>query len=269
MDYQKLTARVEKIVRKAARLAQPSQCEIREKDSPINIVTSADLAVQQSLVGDLSRLIPGSGFLCEENHLSVTDREFIWVIDPIDGTMNFSRGIPCFSISVGLLHHGDVVAGVVYAPALHEMYTASLHGGAFLNGRPIRASQKPFSEAIFYVALSLYRKDLSELCLGILRDTYAKCNDFRRSGSCALEMCHLALGRCDLFFEMRVFPWDYAAGSVILSEAGGKATSLGGAILPMDRPSAVIGANTEENHRLLSEIVSSHVPTVPYEEVLP
>ena len=267
MDLDQLLQQVVDLTKEAARLTEQSFVTT-EKESHINFVTSADVAVQTFLAEKLVALLPGSAFFGEEGDDAVNAAEYLWVVDPIDGTVNFSRNSDAWAISVGLVRENQVLLGVVFAPRKNELYSARQGGGAYLNGTPIHASQRPFSHSLFCTALSLYRKEYTEPCLGIMREVYAQCVDIRRVGSCALDICYLAKGECDLFFEFRVFPWDYAAGVAILQEAGGIITGLDGEGLTFDRTSPLIAANYKENHRTLVEIVQKHIPHQPYEEVL-
>ena len=239
---------------------------VTEKSQAVNIVTSSDITSQHMLVEGLSRLLPGSGFFCEEEGLQDTESEYIWVIDPIDGTTNFSRGIKDSAISVALLHRGQVVLGVVKTIFDEDCFSAVLGEGAYLNGRPIRVSERSFEAGILCTAMSLYKKEHARVCSDIIFEAYMESNDVRRFGSCAMELCYMAAGRCELYFEIRVFPWDYAAGLLILREAGGVARGLKDQEVDFKRPTVLVGANNEENYRRLSKIVNKHLHSTPYED---
>lgn len=256
------------LVKQAANRMRGDDFEIACKESVVNIVTSADIAVQAFLQEKLCGLLPGSVFFGEEGIGKVTAGEYLWVVDPIDGTMNFARGMGESAVSVALIRNGQPVAAVVYNPFKEELFYAQAGCGAWCNGQRLHTSAVSFSEGLFCTAWSLYNKKYAPQCMAVMEEVYAQCNDFRRFGSCALELCYLAAGRCDLFFEMRVFPWDHAAGGLILQEAGGIVTGLEGTPLPYDRTSPVVAANSAENHDRLTGIVARHIPEVPYEEVL-
>ncbi len=252
--------KVVEIVRNAAKITLKPIESIDQKDGYTNIVTSADKAVQHFLCKHLGELIPGSGFICEEEDFHTQGNgEYTWIIDPIDGTANFSRGIPEFAISVALRHHDEMALGVVYNPLKDELFTAIKGEKAYRNGKQISVSQRPFADSLFCTAMSIYNKKYAKVCSDIIMEAYYKCNDVRRFGTCALELCYLATGQCDLFFEYRVMPWDYAAASLILSEAGGIVTDFDGTEPGVSRPTMLIGANNEENHKILSGIVSKYV----------
>ncbi len=255
---------VEKSVRQAAALADRSGIEIKEKGSSSNIVTSADIAVQEYLCRELHTLLPEAGFYCEEENLKDTESEYIWVIDPIDGTMNFSRGISDSCISVGLIKDKKPVLGVVFIPSRDELFKAEIGNGAYLNGKPIHVSKRPYNEALLCTATSTYRKEYAKTCFDIIENVFYEINDFRRFGSCAAELCYLACGKCELYFEFSIQPWDYAGGYAILKEAGGVLTDLHNKDLTFDQPVLLIGANTMENHKRLSDTISKFVSEKPY-----
>lgn len=256
------------ILLRAAAIMRRDGHEVFSKGSVENIVTSADTAVQAFLEKELAELLPGSAFFGEEGLGDMSNREYLWIVDPIDGTTNFARGAGESAISVGLVHHDRAVIGAVYNPFRNEMFTAEAGKGAWLNGNPIHTSAASFAEGIFCTAWSLYNKNFAPQCKAIMEEVYEQCNDFRRFGSCALELCYLAAGRYDLYFEIRVFPWDYAAACLILQEAGGFVSGFDGKTLPYDRATPIIGANNPENFRQLLRIVQKHIPQVPYEEIL-
>lgn len=265
-DLTGLLPKVEAAVRQAAVHTQAAFTAV-EKESVCNIVTSADLAVQQYLCEALCALLPGSGFFGEEGSTGDTGGGYLWVVDPIDGTMNFSRGIGEFCISVALLHRDEAVLGVVFQPSQNKVYTALRGAGAWCCGVPIRVSGASFAEGLFCTALSLYRKEYAPRCMAVIGEVYTMCNDVRRFGSCALELCYLAEGKCDLFFEFRVFPWDYAAAWLILREAGGCICGEKGEALRFDKATPIIAANSPENLQTLLAVVQKHIPEFPYREV--
>jgi myo-inositol-1(or 4)-monophosphatase len=262
-----LEGRVIDVVREAVALVKNTNFSVSEKGDVTDIVTTNDILSQNFLIDRLGRLIPGSGFHSEEG-VCDKNKEYVWIIDPIDGTANYSRGISDCAISVALARGGRVVLGVVCSIGSGDVYSATLGGGARLNGSEIFTSKKDFASSMLCTAMSLYRKEYAKLCSDIIFDIYMRSNDLRRFGSCALELCYIAAGRCELYFEMRVFPWDHAAGGLILQEAGGMVSGLEGAPLLFDRTTPVIAANNAQNHEKLCKIIKKHVPCVPYEEIL-
>lgn len=254
-------------VKEASEIIEKEAFTVKQKDSPSNLVTSADLKIQNFLNERLCELLPLSSCLGEEND-NFHDAEYKWVVDPIDGTANFSRGIDECAISVALIHNDEALLGVVYNPFKNQLFTAQKGKGAFCNGEPIHVSNKHFEEGIICTAWSLYKKEYAPLCTEIISEIYASCNDIRRFGACTVELCYLASGKCDLYFEFRLYPWDYAAAQLILKEAGGVCATLGGNDLPFDRTTMVMAANNNENLQKLLEIIGKHIKEIPYEQNL-
>ena len=254
------------IVVEASSLMLTDDFQITQKDGVSNIVTSSDIAVQEFLRGRLSALLPGCGFICEEEDIHDSLHEYLWIIDPIDGTANYSRGIRECAVCVGLWHEGAMEMAAIYLPRTDELFTAERGKGTFLHhprgGRPaqqLHVSERPFSDSIMFTALSLYHKEYAPVCSDIILETFMQCNDVRRFGSAASELCYLALGKCELFFEYVLSPWDFAAASLILEEAGGTLCNLEGAPLDFTKPSGILAANNKENLARLAQIVSQRL----------
>ena len=251
-------------VREASKLMTAGGFEIMEKDGVENLVTSSDLAVQHFLTERLAEILPGSGFLCEEEDFRDISEEYVWIIDPIDGTANYARGIEDCCISVALARNGVLQAGVVYSPGRRELYTAAKGCGAFLNGRPIHVSARPFENGLLCTAMSTYRKEYAKSCSDIIYDIYMRSNDVRRFGSAAVELCMMAKGTIELYFEMRLQPWDYAAASLVLTEAGGCIAGFDGNLPSLTAPSLVVAANTRASLEEILATVRRHLAELPY-----
>jgi myo-inositol-1(or 4)-monophosphatase len=252
------------IVRKSSELMK-EDIVVEQKGNECNYVTSADVNVQKYLEQHLLALIPDSGFIGEEKDEIDVENEYTWVVDPIDGTSNFIRGLGASVISVGLLKHGKPYLGVIYDPYKDELYFAERGKGAYLNGKKIHVSERDFRHSHLCAAASIYNKDLAKPCLNIIERVYMQTDDFRRFGAAALELVYLAAGRVELFFEMRLFPWDMAAAIVIVEEAGGIVENIHEDGLPLDRPAGIIAANNQENFKRLREIVYEEIPNKMYE----
>ena len=271
------------IVKEASKIMMERDFSIKEKGDVSNIVTSSDIAVQSFLKERLTSLIPGSVFLGEEgpassslniiasactmdagSGLGVESSEYIWVADPIDGTANFARNLSLSVISVALLCNREQTIGVVYHPYLDDVYYAEKGKGAFLNGSPIHVSERPFRSSMLCSAMSLYDKRFAKPCFEIIEKVYAEADDLRRLGTAALEMCELAAGRVDLYFEIRLSCWDYSAATLILKEAGGFFEIMFHDQIPFDKPAGIIAAGTESNFHRLKEIVYETVPAELY-----
>lgn len=252
------------IVRSASSLMVKEGFLVAEKGTIENIVTSSDIEIQHFLMNQLSDILPSSGFLCEEEDFQDITHEYIWIIDPIDGTTNYARGNENCGISVALVKDGVILAGVVFSPWRDQMWYAEKGKGAFCNGHPIRVSNRQFENGLFYTAMSTYRKEYAQICSDIILDIYQECNDVRRLGSAAVELCQLASGQAELFFEMRLMPWDYAAATLIIQEAGGFISDYYGSYPSLDLPSLVMASNTSENLNRIQETIHRHLKKLPY-----
>lgn len=264
MDLIKLCKKVRKIVLKASKICvEPFNIEF--KGDPSNIVTSADKNIQLFLNKELLKLIPDSNFYQEETSKNTTSNDYLWIIDPIDGTENFSRGIKDFCISVALAINKEVVLGVVYIPKTKELFSAVKGEGSKLNGKPIQTKIREYKNSLFATAFSLYKKEYAEVCENVLNEIYPNVKDFRRFGSCACELCYLAKGDIDLFFEIRVFLWDYAASFLIVKEAGAFISGVNSKEIKLDEITPIIAASSKENFEKLNSIVYKHLGDKKYE----
>jgi myo-inositol-1(or 4)-monophosphatase len=238
------------------------------KPGTANFVTVHDVAIQTFLIREIRSLIPDAYFIAEEqdNDYSIFDDEYVFVIDPIDGTTNFIHDFSHSSISVACISRGKTVFGAVYNPYLDEMFHAELGGGAYKNGKPISVSERNMKEAVFSFGSSpYYKKELGAKSFELAYKIFNECADLRRTASAALDLCYVAAGRIEFFFEYSLFPWDYAAAGLIFTEAGGVLAGFAGGPVVYDRPSPLIGANTQENFDRLLEIVNRHMDHIPYE----
>ena len=251
------------IVRRAGDIvlsAHDIQNVTREKHGPADLVTQYDEAVQAFLRQELLKLLPEAEFFGEEGERPALTHPWIFVVDPIDGTTNFTRRMNCSSVSVALVHNGQAEYGVVYNPFVGELFAAQRGCGATLNGAPIRASSRDAAHAIVACGSTIYDRSYTDRHFAILRHLYDRCLDYRRFASAALDCCMVACGRAEIFFECRLSPWDYAAGSLIAQEAGGVAVRLDGSFLDPLRPGSVfitnaaIDADPEADHRPNTEL---------------
>lgn len=224
------------IVREAGEIvlsAHDVWSQTHEKSSAADLVTEYDLAVERFLKEKLPPLVPGSLFFGEEEKENASPLTgWVFIVDPIDGTTNFVRGLKHSAISVALAHDGAVEYGVVYDPYKDEIFSAKRGGGAFLNGRPIRVSERPLYQGVFGMGTAIYDRQFIAPTMRLTEQLFRRSCDFRRLGAAALDLCDVACGRLDLFFEYSLSPWDHAAGGLILIEAGGVLSTLEGR--PMD-----------------------------------
>ena len=237
---------LEGVVRRAGdivREAHDIEWSTREKHGAADLVTKYDVAVQGFLQRELLALLPEADFLGEEGDHTTLTRPWTFIVDPIDGTTNFTRRMNCSSVSVALVHNGQAEYGVVYNPFVGELFAAQRGCGATLNGAPIRASSRDAAHAIVACGSTIYDRSYTDRHFAILRHLYDRCLDYRRFASAALDCCMVACGRAEIFFECRLSPWDYAAGSLIDQEAGGVAVRLDGSFLDPLRPGSVFITN--------------------------
>ena len=224
--------------------ADRTKSGIDEKAGHANFVTAYDKKVQEELQKKLLAILPEAVFGGEEEdvHASVADG-YAFIVDPIDGTTNFIKDYHASAISVGLKKDGERYMGVVYNPYLDEMFTAVRGQGAFLNGRPIQVSNQPLENGIVIFGTAPYYEDLAKKSFDMAYQYFCKALDVRRSGSAAIDLCNVAAGRAELFFELRLSPWDYAAGSLIVEEAGGVVTRIDGGEITLNEGCGVLATN--------------------------
>ena len=224
-----------------------------------DVVTEYDRRVQELLIRRFSEAIPDARFFCEENDRhDDLHAEHVFIIDPIDGTMNFVHGLHHSCISAAYMSRGELRAAAICNPYVNELFTAVKGTGAFLNGRPIRVTDAPLSETLVCCGTTPYNPDLADRCFGLMKKAFLAGLDIRREGAAALDLCTVAAGRAGVFFELGLSLWDYAAGKLIVEEAGGMCRTLDGAALPCDasRPSVVAGGRqaVEELLRLQNNL---------------
>ena len=244
------------IVRRAGDIvlsAHDIQNVTREKHGPADLVTQYDEAVQVFLRQELLKLLPEAEFFGEEGERPALTHPWIFVVDPIDGTTNFVRRLHYSDISVALAQDGQTQYAVVYDPFADELFSAQKDGGAFCNGLPIRVSERDMAHAVFLCGSTIYDRSLTEQNFSLIRQLYEKGLDFRRFGAAALDLCQVAAGRVEVFGECCLSPWDYAAGSLIITEAGGIVTDFTDTAPNVLRPSSVFASNAR-CHSVLKEL---------------
>lgn len=250
--------KIEQIVRRAGELVRSAhniEDSVREKSSHCDLVTEYDSMVQEQLYRELLEAYPDAGFYGEEGDIcNIEGKNAHFIVDPIDGTTNFIRHARHSCISVGYMKNGVMEYGAVYQPYTDEMFTAQRGKGAFLNGKPIHMRRVPLSESIAMFGSAIYYRETIPATASIMAELLPLVLDFRRSGSAALDICYVAAGRADVFFEACIRPWDYAAATLIAQEAGGVISALDGTPLRyIDRCSVAVGC--PENYPALIEIV--------------
>ncbi len=209
----------------------------------IDLVTEIDLSVEAFLKDRLQGLLPDADFLAEESAAGLTPPDTCWIIDPVDGTTNLAHGLPLVATSVALQREGEIVLGIVNAPLLGECFVAEKGGGAWLNGERIFVSQvNDLEKALIATGFPYDINQRVEIILRRLKPILAAAQGIRRCGAAALDLAWTACGRFDAYYEDGLKPWDTAAGSLILKEAGGRITDLAGK--PYTLLSSVLASNT-------------------------
>ena len=229
------------------------------KPGDANFVTAYDFQVQEFLIERISAALPDAVFIAEEktNDSAVLSGAHCFIIDPIDGTTNFIHNFRHSCISVAMLSFGEVVFGAVYDPYQDELFCAARGAGAFMNGQPIHVSDYTMDHALVSFGTCPYYKDAyADSTFRLCKELFLRCGDVRRSGSAALDLAYIAAGRCDIFYECLLSPWDIAAGSLLIAEAGGVVTDMNGDPLHFDTPSPVLAANPKVYPELLAIVKS-------------
>ena len=228
MDYQSLCHKVIEVVKEAGAYIQSESKEFnRNKDVGYkgrnDLVTYVDKASEEKLISSLQALLPESGVMAEEDHQDFQhDKNLNWIIDPLDGTLNFVHQIPCYCVSVALTEGEEVKLGVVYELNQDECFYAYKGGGAYLNDDPIRVSNTTAMEdALFATGFPFMEPEIVKFYTGILNHLLANTRGVRRIGSAAVDLCYTAMGRFDGYYEFNLKAWDVAAGALIVTEAGG------------------------------------------------
>jgi myo-inositol-1(or 4)-monophosphatase len=196
--------------------------------SPNDFVSDVDRAAEIAIIQELRGKFPGHAILAEESGAH-GGNEFEWVIDPLDGTTNYLHGFPQWSISIGLRERGRMQVAVVYDPLHEELFTAERGGGAKLNDRKLRVTSRIGLEgALIGTGIPFREQAHRDAYLGMLRAMMEETAGIRRAGSAALDFAYVAAGRLDGFWELNLSPWDFAAGALLIAEAGGTVTDLAG-----------------------------------------
>jgi myo-inositol-1(or 4)-monophosphatase len=218
----------------------------------VNLVTDADIGAEQMIVSRIKSAFPNHSILAEEIHNTGYDKgsgsPCKWIIDPLDGTTNFAHGYPVFSVSIGLEMAGELEWGIVYDPTRDELFNARRGGGSFCNGIALRVSRTEslllslLATGFPYDIQNSQQNNLNNFCAFAVRT-----QGIRRAGSAALDLCYVAAGRFDGFWELKLNPWDCAAGFVIVREAGGMVTNFRG------QPASISGREVVASNGLIHQ----------------
>jgi len=222
-----------KVARLAGKVILDHLGKISKRDINLKLtsdfVTSADRESERMIIDTIKKDFPYHHILAEESLKESAGKEYRWIIDPLDGTTNYIHGYPVFSVSIALEYKGEIIVGVIFDPLRDELFFAEKGKGAFLNGNPVRLSSTvALQDSLITTGFPFRRKDMIDPYLKLFKNFFLKVSDLRRAGSAALDLAYLACGRCDGFFEIGLSPWDIAAGSLLIKEAGGVVTDFSG-----------------------------------------
>ncbi len=199
--------------------------DIKSKFNDSDIVTAADKAAESLLISRIKDTYPDHSILSEESGETHHSDDYRWVIDPLDGTTNFSSGLPLFSVSIGIEHRGETIMGVVFAPYLNEMFHAVKGKGAYLNGNPIHTAETDnMAHAVVATGFPVDKNINPDNNMDNLERVLPLVRGVRRLGSAAIDLCYVAAGFLSAYWELNLHPWDVSAGLLIVSEAGAKYT---------------------------------------------
>lgn len=225
---------------------------IRRKDTILNLVTEMDQRAEQLIVGRLLAAFPDHAVLAEESGDTAGRSPYRWLIDPLDGTTNYAHGLPIFAVSVALEHAGQVELGVAYDPTRDECFVAERGAGACLNDEPIHVSGcTALDDALLVTGFPYDIRTATETNLPEYAALSLRAQAVRRLGSAVLDLCYVACGRLDAFWELRLGPWDMAAGGLIVREAGGCVTDVRGAAWRLEGP-GVLASNGHLHEAVLA-----------------
>lgn len=225
--------------------------------APADLVTEADIQSERVILDLIRESFPAHGVLAEESAGDVGDSEYLWVVDPLDGTTNFVHGIPHVAVSIACYRNGEPLAGVVLNPIRGDHYEAVKGGGATANGQQVRVSSAAMQDSLVGVGFYYDRGSMMRATLNAIRDVFeCQVHGIRRFGTAALDLCQVGTGQFGGFFEYQLSPWDFAAGRLFVEEAGGLVSTCDGKPLPLETTSVLSGSPTV--YEVLLPIVSRH-----------
>lgn len=229
--------------------------EISSKEGNHNLVTECDKAAEEMIITTIHKKFPGHAILAEESGASTHRNDITWVIDPLDGTVNFAHGVPVFAVSIGVAIEETLSCGVVYQPITKELFFAQKGQGSFLNGKALQVTQTAQLTQAFLATGFPYNVNEDPLnCIEVFAKLTRLGLPIRRLGSAALDLSYVAAGRFDAYWEASLYPWDFAAGKLIVEEAGGKVTNYQDQPLAWNARTPILSSNGHL-HPQLREVV--------------
>lgn len=216
-----------------------------EEKGVADFVTETDMNVQTYLCSSLQKLYPDIQFMGEERDNSDIDFSgMFWILDPVDGTTNLIHHYNHSAVSLALACAGELLAGIIYCPYTDELFSACKNEGAFLNGSPIHVSDVTcLKDSLISVGTTPYQHEHAERVFDTIKRVFLQCHDIRRTGSAAIDLANVACGRTEAYFEMNLKPWDFAAGLLLVEEAGGTVSTYTGTSVPLNRPANILASN--------------------------
>ncbi len=222
----------------------------RMKGIPHDMITDADTKAEKIIIDMIRKHFPGHSILSEEMGKDSKDSEYMWVIDPLDGTINFSKGIDEYCVSIALQHRRKIILGVIYRPVSNELYTAEMERGSFLNGSRLKASEENELSRIILSADSSNNIETRKKNFEFVLKVCDKVRTIRQFGSAALNMARVASGKSDAYFLHSFNYWDFAAGKLLVEEAGGKVTDFGGNPIT-EKSKSIVATNGKIHDKIL------------------
>lgn len=259
IDFQK----IEEIIRRAGDMllaAQVTDESIHQKEGLANFVTSFDVEIQKFLIRELKAVLPDAAFFGEEDTEGSSHDQlngYCFFIDPIDGTTNFMFGYHHSCVSVGLAYRKEMIAGFVCNPYVKEMYTAIKDKGSFLNGRRLCMKNRTVAEGIISFGCARYNEGDTDKLFAAVKELYLRSLCVRNGGSAALDLCRVASGSNAAYLELKLQPYDYAAASIIIEEAGGQITQADGQPITLDAPCSIVGGTYNAAREVMEVLAQS------------
>jgi len=248
---------IESLARQAGEILRAGVGHTHQVDfkGAIDLVTEVDRRSEAYLLGEIRRNYPQHRILAEESGAQSGDPCCIWLVDPLDGTVNYAHGVPIFAVSIAFQQDGETLLGAVYDPMRDECFTAQRGLGAWLNGFPVRASYTAeLNDSLLVTGFPYDVRTNPDNNLDRFTRLSLLTRGVRRLGSAALDLCYVACGRVDGFWEIRLSPWDVAAGALVAQEAGAQVSNLGGGADFLSRPQSIVAANPRLHPLLLAAL---------------
>lgn len=235
--------------------------KVRTKSSTYDLLTIADTESEKIAVAFIKKYFPEHNILAEEKRYAQSDSPYTWIIDPLDGTNNFASGLPIFCVSIALMYKDKIITAAVYDVTRDELFYASKGKGAYLNGKRLKVSPaQNLKQALLITGFYYSRgKEMLQTLEAIKRFHFAHVIGIRRLGAAALDLCYVACGRAAGFWEFELSPWDFAAGALLIKEAGGKVTGSAGEKILFSKKHFIVASNGKIHTQMLRVINKAHL----------